>query len=244
MDWSKLSTCFASTGPRSNDSFLYFNFLVFPTISGNLLLARSKPRELNYIGFLHSKNTVEGRSHGSRRIDHAKCRAVCDRRRAPWASAMMLSRAFIRSTAFRRNSLLYRCRFFRPTLRLLSRKVCNCTAQQNCDRREHDPLANLRRVDASQAGFSISRYAKRRCSDAWKEGIPGAKQTLNGELQLSFFLSGECCPRTVPDVENVHNAVAFIHRVDNSVGAWLLPKKQMPKFLAFRNDGAALRKSL
>src|SRR4029077_18499138 len=72
MDWSKLSTCFASTGPRSNDSFLYFNFLVFPTISGNLLLARSKPRELNYIGFVHSKNTVEGRSHGSRRVDHAK----------------------------------------------------------------------------------------------------------------------------------------------------------------------------
>jgi hypothetical protein len=98
---------------------------VFPTISGNLLLARSKPRELNYIGFLHSKNTVEGRSPGSRRIDHAKHRAVCDRRRAPWASAMMLSQAFIRSTPFRRNSLLYRCRFFRPTLRLLSRKVCN-----------------------------------------------------------------------------------------------------------------------
>jgi hypothetical protein len=28
----------------------------------------------------------------------------------PWASAMMLSQAFIRSTAFRRNSLLYRYR--------------------------------------------------------------------------------------------------------------------------------------
>jgi len=37
-----------------------------------------------------------GRSHGSRPIDHAKRRAVCDRRRAPWASAMMLSQAFIR----------------------------------------------------------------------------------------------------------------------------------------------------
>jgi hypothetical protein len=46
-------TCFASTGPRSNDSFLYFNFLVFPTISGNLLLARSKPRHRNSIGFWH-----------------------------------------------------------------------------------------------------------------------------------------------------------------------------------------------
>jgi hypothetical protein len=58
MDWSMLSTCFASTGPRSNDSFLYRRFLVFPTISGNLLLARSKPRELYYMGFSHSKNTV------------------------------------------------------------------------------------------------------------------------------------------------------------------------------------------
>src|SRR6267143_5035714 len=50
--------CFASTSPRSNDSFLYSRLLVFPTISGNLLLARSKPRQLYYMGFLHSKNTV------------------------------------------------------------------------------------------------------------------------------------------------------------------------------------------
>jgi hypothetical protein len=48
----------------------------------------------------------------------------------------------------------------------------------------------------------------------------------------------------MPDMENVHNVVAFIHRVDNSVGAWLLPKKQMAMFLAFRNDCTALRKSL
>jgi acyl transferase domain-containing protein len=36
----------------------------------------------------------------------------------------MLSQDFIRSKAWRRNSLLYRCPFFRSTLRLLSRKVC------------------------------------------------------------------------------------------------------------------------
>jgi hypothetical protein len=57
-EFSCASACFASTGPRSNHSFLYRRFLVFPTISGNLLLARSKPREFYYIGFLHSKNTV------------------------------------------------------------------------------------------------------------------------------------------------------------------------------------------
>src|SRR5437660_6860046 len=67
---------------------------------------------------------------------------------------------------------------------------------------------------------------------------------MRGELQPSFFLCGERRPCTVPDVENVHNVVAFIHRVDNSVGAWLLPKEQMAKFLAFRNDCPALRKSL
>jgi hypothetical protein len=33
-----------------------------------------------------------------------------------------LSQDFIRSKAWRRNSLLYRCPFFRSTLRLLSRK--------------------------------------------------------------------------------------------------------------------------
>jgi hypothetical protein len=44
-------TCFASTSPRSNLSILCFAFLAFSTIPGNLLLARSKPRRLYYIGF-------------------------------------------------------------------------------------------------------------------------------------------------------------------------------------------------
>jgi len=67
---------------------------------------------------------------------------------------------------------------------------------------------------------------------------------MRGELQLSFLLCGERGPRTVPDVENVHNIVAFVYGVDNSVGAWLLPKKQVAKFLAFPSDCTALRKSL
>src|SRR6266478_9293727 len=67
---------------------------------------------------------------------------------------------------------------------------------------------------------------------------------MRGELQPSFFLCGERRPRTVPDVEYIHNVVAFIHRVDNSVGAWFLPKKQMAKFLTFWDDCTALRKSL
>src|SRR5438477_12902857 len=54
-----LSTCFASTGPRSNPSILCFAFLTFSTISGNLLLARSKPRHHNWIGFWHSFGTAD-----------------------------------------------------------------------------------------------------------------------------------------------------------------------------------------
>jgi len=67
---------------------------------------------------------------------------------------------------------------------------------------------------------------------------------MQGELQLPFSLCGERRPRTVPDVENVQKMFAFIYRVDNSVGVWLLPKKQMAQFLAFRNDCTALGKSL
>ncbi len=57
-DRSKLSTCFASTSPRSNDSIPLHRFLIFLTISGNLLLARSKPRDLNNTGFLYSSGSA------------------------------------------------------------------------------------------------------------------------------------------------------------------------------------------
>ena len=51
---SKESTCFASTRPQSNDSFLHSRFLMIAIISGNLLLARSNPRSRNWIGFWYS----------------------------------------------------------------------------------------------------------------------------------------------------------------------------------------------
>jgi hypothetical protein len=60
--------------PRSNHSLLYRRFLVFPIIPGNLLLARSKPREPNYIGFLHSKNTVCLREAGTEFIESCRSR--------------------------------------------------------------------------------------------------------------------------------------------------------------------------
>src|SRR6267378_4941213 len=55
---SQATICFASTGPPSNPSILYSRFPMFPTISGNLLLARSKPRHHNSIGFWHSFGTA------------------------------------------------------------------------------------------------------------------------------------------------------------------------------------------
>src|SRR6266446_2378503 len=51
------STCFASAFAPSKPSLLCSAFLMFPTISGNLLLARSKPLSLNYIGFCYGKST-------------------------------------------------------------------------------------------------------------------------------------------------------------------------------------------
>ena len=75
---------------------------------------------------------------------------------------------------------------------------------------------------------------------AW-ERIVGVESDC--EKSYSFLLRRECGPRTVPDVENVHNMAAFVYRVNDSVGAWFLPKK-MAKFLAFPNDCPALGKSL
>jgi hypothetical protein len=49
---------FGSTSPRSDNSFHCCAFLTFSTISGNLLLARSKPRHHNSKGFWHSFGTA------------------------------------------------------------------------------------------------------------------------------------------------------------------------------------------
>src|SRR5947207_13265665 len=67
---------------------------------------------------------------------------------------------------------------------------------------------------------------------------------MRGVLQLPFFFSREWRPGAVPDVEDAYKMFPFVQRVDNSVGAWFLPKKQMAKFLAFPNDCTALPKSL
>src|SRR6266446_8118587 len=57
------SICFASAFAPSKDSFLCFPFSMFARISGNLLLARSKPRNCNYIGFWYSSGTDELRTY-------------------------------------------------------------------------------------------------------------------------------------------------------------------------------------
>ena len=71
---------FGSTSPRSDNSFHCCAFLTFSTISGNLLLARSKPRHHNSEGFCHSFGTAAapvspgvGRCGGLSAIPHASC---------------------------------------------------------------------------------------------------------------------------------------------------------------------------
>jgi hypothetical protein len=50
--------------------------------------------------------------------------------------------------------------------------------------------------------------------------------------------------RAMPKVENGCNVSAFIHRINNSAGAWILPEKQMAKSLAFRDTWPVFGKSL
>jgi hypothetical protein len=51
-------SCFASAFGHSSDSILCPRISIFSTISGNLLLARSKPRSSNYIGSWYSFGTA------------------------------------------------------------------------------------------------------------------------------------------------------------------------------------------
>lgn len=44
-------------------------------------------------------------------------------------------------------------------------------------------------------------------------------------------------------MDSSYDLIAFVQRVDNSIGAWSFPKEQMAKFLAFWNDCTALWKS-
>lgn len=66
-------------------------------------------------------------------------------------------------------------------------------------------------------------------------------ETCRTDLHLLFVFCGERSPRSVPDVENVHNMIAFVQRINDSVGAWFFPKKQMAKSLAFGDDCTSLR---
>ena len=60
----------------------------------------------------------------------------------------------------------------------------------------------------------------------------------------AFLLCRKCGPDAVPNVEHVHNMIAFIDGVNNSVDVWLLPKKEVTKLLVFWDDRAAGGKSL
>jgi hypothetical protein len=47
-----------------------------------------------------------------------------------------------------------------------------------------------------------------------------------------FLVSfGERSPRAMPDVQYIYDAVASVHRINNSVGVWAHSKKQLSKLL-------------
>src|SRR5712692_2253553 len=60
----------------------------------------------------------------------------------------------------------------------------------------------------------------------------------------AFSLCRKCAPDAVPNVEHVHNMIAFVHGINNSVDVRFLPKKEVAKLLIFRDDQAAAGKSL
>src|SRR6202008_4749779 len=134
----------------------------------------------------------------SRRTDHAKPRAVFDRRRAPLGERDDVVTGIHSLDGVPTKFVAIPLSFFSSHFAAPFQQSVQLHAQQTATGVEHNPLANLRRVDASQAGFSIWSYAKRRCSDAWKERIPGAKQTLNGRKSyrclFSFLESAALAP--------------------------------------------------
>ena len=72
-------SCFASAFAPSKHPTFCPAFLMFPIISGNLLLARSKPRRLYYIGFWYGKSTAGfvGPNHWSRFVPQCGQRRDC-----------------------------------------------------------------------------------------------------------------------------------------------------------------------
>ena len=96
--------------PRSNDSSLYSRFLMIPTISGNLLLARSNTRNHNHIGFWNISGTETVRRI-CRRASDARCCGRADRwfRGAVVASNRENCRP-VRDFVFRRRMAVLRSR--------------------------------------------------------------------------------------------------------------------------------------
>src|SRR5947208_4223063 len=60
----------------------------------------------------------------------------------------------------------------------------------------------------------------------------------------SLLICRKCAPGAVPNVEHVHNMMAFIHGANDSVDVRLLSKKDVAKLLVFRDERAAAGKSL
>ncbi len=58
----------------------------------------------------------------------------------------------------------------------------------------------------------------------------------------SLLICRKCAPGAVPNVEHVHNMMAFIHGVNNSVDVRLLSKKDVAKLFVFTDERAAAGK--
>ena len=59
-----------------------------------------------------------------------------------------------------------------------------------------------------------------------------------------FLLSWKCGLGTVSNVEHVHDMIAFVDGVDNSVDVRFLSEVQMAKAFVFGDDSATIGKSL
>ena len=140
------------------------------------------------------------------------------------------SQSMVRSLRMQSQQLLTESQVFKDEV-LTETESADHPAEEMSERRDH----------------SRNHIGKARIEVCAKSFILQVYEVLarhNMEVWRLFSLRRACSPRTVPDVENVHNAVAFIHGVHNSVPAWLSPKKQMAKFLTFWNDCPTLGKSL
>src|SRR5712692_2149944 len=60
----------------------------------------------------------------------------------------------------------------------------------------------------------------------------------------AFSLCRKWAPDAVPNVEHIHNMIAFVHGVNNPVDVRLFSEKEVTKILVFRDDRTAVGKSL